>query len=82
MGKKVLSINLPKMAPFRKSELRKILPKIYPKKSITIIRQLRASTCGPVNKWCWQLMSGVAEADASDVYFKMFCHRHKNKTKL
>ena len=70
------------MAPLRKSELRKISPKIDPKKSLRIIRKLRASTYGPANKCCWLSMGGVANAYASNIYCTMICDRHKNKTKL
>ena len=41
-----------KMPTLRKSESRKILPKNDPKKSLRIIRKLRASTYGPANVCC------------------------------
>ena len=54
-----------KMPTLRKSELREILSKINPIKFLRIIRKLRASTYGPVNKWCWQVMVGVGVVNAN-----------------
>ena len=71
-----------KLPPLRKPELTKILPKIDPQKSLIIIKKLRASTCGPINKWWWQLTGGVVNAYASHIYCKIIRDHHKNTTEL
>ena len=77
------SINLPKNVSIEKIRIKKsITKKLILRKSLTTIRELRASTYSPINEWCRRLMGGVANAYVSHIRCKIICDCHNNRTKL